>query len=388
MAPPAGPRVETIEGSSLQHSSFVDQIFNDDLLFAEADRDLAARQFPAIMHVLYHPALRDFFEEFDVPANAAKRRSRIYGLYTVTLGTLAIMGAAADVWVHAEDGPAWLIWVIAVSASAAGVASMWFGSSGVLFGKAKSEWLHRRFMTETIRQFHFQSFVAHASDIARSLADDGAKDVFLRQRAKSFEAFRAEYKGKLPAKLAEALSSETDDGWLHGPSGEADEGSLAALEPVFQAYRELRIRHQIDYANWRLREDHRVFSDAPRRQASVLEVVSLLCIGSLFLLHLVIIAGVALQIPHADKLLSVPFSIIVIWIAAIALGVRALEQGLQPDREVERYQAYRSSSKALLQRFDAATPQEKLKLVREMERLAYDEMRNFLPTNFRAKFVI
>lgn len=82
-------------------------------------------------------------------------------------------------------------------------------------------------------------------------------------------------------------------------------------------------------------------------------------------------------------------SVITIWIALAALAVRALEQGLRPEREVERYQQYRSAVRAILDRFDDSESQaEKIQIMEEMERLCFDELRNFLITNERARFVL
>jgi hypothetical protein len=68
---------------------------------------------------------------------------------------------------------------------------------------------------------------------------------------------------------------------------------------------------------------------------------------------------------------------------------RAVEQGLQPEREIERYQQYRSGVRAILERYDHAVSQNaKIEIMREMERLAFEEMRNFLITNERSRFVM
>ena len=70
------------------------------------------------------------------------------------------------------------------------------------------------------------------------------------------------------------------------------------------------------------------------------------------------------------------------------LAVRTLEEGLQPAREVERYTRYRSSLMSLLGRFDRATsPKDKLRIMHEVERTSYQEMRQFLKTNYEARYV-
>jgi hypothetical protein len=79
----------------------------------------------------------------------------------------------------------------------------------------------------------------------------------------------------------------------------------------------------------------------------------------------------------------------VIWIAILALAMRAIEQGLQPERELERYEHYRSALQAILERFEAArSVAEKVRIMRELERLAFDEMRSFLFIHQNARFVM
>jgi hypothetical protein len=83
------------------------------------------------------------------------------------------------------------------------------------------------------------------------------------------------------------------------------------------------------------------------------------------------------------------FAITAIWIALFALAARAVEQGLQPEREIERYQQYGSALRAVRDRFDRSeTAAEKLQIMVEMEQLSFDEMRNFLITNDRSSFVM
>src|SRR5262249_38676772 len=158
---------------------------------------------------------------------------------------------------------------------------------------------------------------------------------------------------------------------------------------IFDAYRELRIMHQLDYANYKLQDDYRIISTMPRRQLAVIS-------GTVFALILLIV------VMHVGILVSALFpnsmfaafhlpeaTVVIIWLALAALATRAVEQGLQPEREIERYQQYRSGVRVILERYDNAVSQnEKIGVMREMERLAFEEMRNFLITNERSRFVM
>ncbi len=161
------------------------------------------------------------------------------------------------------------------------------------------------------------------------------------------------------------------------------------LESIFDAYRELRILHQLGYTNYKLHDDHRVFSVMPRRQLVVLSQAVFTCIVLLVIMDVGVLAGTIFPNSMFAGFHSSNAIVVIIWLALAALATRAIEQGLQPEREIERYQQYRSGIRAVLGRYDeASSPKSKIEIMREMERLAFDEMRNFLVTNERSRFVM
>ena len=130
----------------------------------------------------------------------------------------------------------------------------------------------------------------------------------------------------------------------------------------------------------------------------MLENVSKAGVAWLFLIHavvLVIVGSAVAALPFAINgidariLVSYIFSAAIIAIAIVALLIRAFQQGLQPEREAERYQQYRSALLRVREQFEAAeTPMEKLDSMRQVERVSFDEMRNFLISNERVSFVV
>jgi hypothetical protein len=109
----------------------------------------------------------------------------------------------------------------------------------------------------------------------------------------------------------------------------------------------------------------------------------------LLVMHLGVLGGALLPTSIFAFFHSSIAIVIIIWLALAALATRAIEQGLQPEREIERYQQYRSAVRTILERYDEASNQRsKVAIMREMERLAFDEMRNFLITNERSRFVM
>jgi hypothetical protein len=79
----------------------------------------------------------------------------------------------------------------------------------------------------------------------------------------------------------------------------------------------------------------------------------------------------------------------VMWAALTTLGLRALEGGLQSDREVERYEQYRANVVVAMERFDAAESlSTKVETMRAFERMSLEEMRVFLRTHARSNFLL
>jgi hypothetical protein len=361
-------------------------IFNTDLLVNADDREAARRAFPRLTHVLDHPELRRELSRFDRPANAAKRRGRVAGLLAIGLGMTALLIAAGQ-----PSEPVW-----GFVAAICGLGSIAIGLFGALYAGAKRRWLLNRVMTERLRQFHFQTLVCRWPEIAVSLAGADAAAAFKAERERWFSRFMMPFPGQLDSELTDLLDDETADKcWLHpqppAPDANADyldELFADYLDELFAAYRELRIRHQLDYANYKLRSEQSILKWSPRLQDMIFSYATLICIVVIFLIHLIISFFIASKTKLPEPY-GISVHVWVIWIAIIVLGLRALQEGLQPGREIERYRAYRAGVRAVRDRFDAAqSAAEKFEIMAEMERLSFDEYRNFLRSNDEARFVI
>jgi hypothetical protein len=396
-------------GNKLMPREFDQHKFNDDLLLEQADRDVAARRYPTVFHALDHLELREYFQLFDPSAIRAKRRSRIAGFFAICLGCMALMLAATEHLVDpaSDTLPAFVVknlpasvvsllpnvsrsTSLATATSLTAISSIAIAGMGLLFARNKRQWLFQRLMTERIRQFHFQTLVFRLPDISASLQDDQARDDFKAKRQEWFEAFKKRMDGKLDSEFAEIVRDDPQvDAWLHEERGEPTEIKESQhLAPLFRAYRELRIMHQIDYANCKLVDDQKLFSGSPPRQAAVLRNAGYACIIVLVVIHFLILIGAVSQALFWTQFRS-ELSVIVMIVAFTALGVQTLEQGLQPERETERYQQYNIAIRAIRERYDNARSQaDKIRVMQEMERAAFDEMRNFMMTFSKARFVM
>jgi len=365
--------------------------FNDDLLLKEEDQKQAARRYPTVSHVLDYPELRSLFSEYDQVANRTKRTGRKTGLFAIGLVFFALALAAGEQLLREEKNERmFLPWpkVLALTSALLGIGGVVIGGIGVLHSEKKRRWLHSRLMTERIRQFHFQTFIFRLPDILESLESPTSRQAFKDKRAVWLDQFNTAYVDKVDSQFTDIIQDEDGgDVWLHEKqSVELPESDQ--LVPLFKAYRELRLEHQIGYANYKLQNDPRLFSDAPRSQAAFLSTAGLTCIILLCAIHFFVLLGVLLPRTGWENL-EHGLTVVAIWIALAALAMRAIEQGLQPEREIERYQQYRSTLRAIRDRFDAATSQpDKIRFMKEMERLSFDEMRNFLITSDRTRFVM
>lgn len=380
-------------------SEIGDHKFNDDLLLSEDDRAFASKRYPSIFHVLDHPELRSLFSQYDSPANRAKSRSLRAGVFAITFGFFALAIASLEITItHLATNADIHVYphlsiekALAATSGGFAVASFLIGTAGILFARRKREWLYNRLMGERIRQYHFQTFISRQREILASLTDHNAIFEFVSSRQLWLDNFKFRYIGKLDAAFLDVVEDETGaDSWIHeSERTPARIPETHALDPLFEAYRELRFLHQLSYADYKLHDDRRIFSKMAKRQLVLLGALNGAWIVLLVAVHALVVSGAIFPIPVLDTLPPGTLATLIIWIALAALATRAIEGGLQPEREIERYQQYRSAVRATLERYDAASTQAaKPEIMREMERASFDEMRNFLTTAERSTFIM
>jgi hypothetical protein len=389
------PKYQTPDRSAM--SAPQEPKFNDDLLLTDEDRKQVACSFPTMIHVLDFPMLRDLFSGYDALANRSKKRLRRAGLATIALGVVALLGASTEPLVEQFQpgvSSAFLRTLI-ILPPVAGLLSIVFSTFGVFNSATKNRWLEARLMTERLRQFQFQTLVFRLPTILGCVANSEVQDKFYQARDRWFSSFKIEYVDRLPAKLDEVLDDDIEEQFaLHrNDAVEAVDGNQPILDELFSAYRLLRIKHQIQYANYKLADDS---YSLPRKQVSLLSGISLACILLIFVAHFAVsIAFLGELVPFASEANGLVLAhsdsihVLIIWIVIAALAARTFEEGLQPTREVERYTAYKARLGRLLYHFDEASNlAERLRIMTEVERVVYQEMRGFLKTNHEARFVL
>jgi hypothetical protein len=363
-----------------------DQRFNDDLLLADEDQKLAAQSFPELLYALDFPELRTLFLRYDAPSTLAKGGRRRAGIVAIMLGVIALLGAASEPLLFSL--PPFILPILGGLFAGLGIVSVVIGAFGVFGTRSKKEWLCGRLMTERLRQLHFQILVCYATSIMNSMGDATARAQFHITRQRILSSFELDYAGHLSGKLNDVLADNAEEEfWLLSKDAKSTVAQGRGAEEFFSAYRLLRFEHQIQYANYKLRQEG---LGSAIRQVGILSQTSVVCILLVFVLHFVI--ALSLLTPMREWLAFAEgpwMHVFVVWTAIVALAARALEEGLQPTREVERYTRYRSLFARLLYHFDhTSVPAERLQIMREAERAVYQEMRVFLKTNHEARFVL
>jgi hypothetical protein len=266
-----------------------------------------------------------------VPANAAKKRGRVAGLLAIGMGAVSLVIAAATPVYRGSPH----IWVFGLIAAVLGVASILIGFGGVLYAGAKRRWLCNRVMTERLRQFHFQSFVCRWREIAASLAGAKAAKDYADQRPAWFHIFLATLPVRLDSELTDLLDDESPSKcWLHPlPRLPGPDEAVGGLNELFSAYRDLRIMHQIHYANHKLRSDQNIFSWSPRLQEVSFSYTILLCILAIFVIHLWIAFSILLDarihgseaflFNYESAAVGIDVHVGVIWVAILRLSPSA-----------------------------------------------------------------
>jgi hypothetical protein len=75
-------------------------------------------------------------------------------------------------------------------------------------------------------------------------------------------------------------------------------------------------------------------------------------------------------------------------LGAIGLCCRACEQGLAANLETERYEWYREAIAAARQKFYTGNTEDKIAALRDVEKHAYEELRQFMRAHRRVKFLL
>ncbi len=368
---------------------------NDDLLLGDEERADFLRRRPRLARIFDWPEMRAAFLEHDRPGNAARKRSQTNGMILVAFGFLGLAIAAWMFFLASlTPQPAQKALIFEVVGGLSGFVMAVVGLVGrsqVLTGGEKRRWLFNRYWTERIRQFHFQWILSTLPQAAAALDDDRALAEWKASRDAAFEDFRHDAKRDLVTafdRLNEDRAEQNvwiDPAWARPAETFEDRPEIGEL---LAGLRALRLGVQERYTSRKLASG--VFSPKTRlgwilgasNTFTVLIVLLTIATGAAFAF------GWAYPDDHFDwrfLLLSASSGTL----TAAVVAIRVVNDGLLIRAETERYEWYLASVRSIAARFDAAADMAtKVGLLREMERLSYQEMRRFLLAFQAARFVM
>ena len=265
------------------------------------------------------------------------------------------------------------------------------GRSQVLTGGEKRRWLFNRYWTERIRQFHFQWILNTLPKAAAALYDDRALAEWKASRDAAFEDFRHDTKRDLVTafdRLNDDRAEQSvwiDPAWARPAETIEDRPEIGEL---LAGLRALRLGVQERYTSRKLHSG--VFS--PKTRLGWLLGASNTLTVLIMLLTIAMGAAHAFGFAYSDR--KIPTWFLLLGglsgtLTAAVISIRVVNDGLLLRTETERYEWYLASVRSIAERFDAAADMAtKVRLLHEMERLAYQEMRRFLLAFQAAKFVM
>jgi hypothetical protein len=333
---------------------------------------------PSIRFLFEFPELLRLFETIDPEAQRARQLSRTLGFASIGLVLGALLLASADPAMETLDPGL---------RESLGYAAAGLGLAGTLLGLAtrghaspRARWLRVRMQTEILRLFHFHFTAQRLPEGLRAAGDPAAEIAWRAERTAALERLRQKILTD-PGATYVRLLADRDFAPFAGLVAHEPEGTLgnrAAADDVFAAWRALRLEWQLGYCDAKLAHD-----GAPRRQEVLFSRIAWSCIAVIVALHFMHFFEHALHIPR------VLLQTAVVWTALIALGARAFESGLAPQREVERYEQYRSNICVALRRFDdAPSTQARIEVMRAFEATSQEEMLVFIRTHASSHFLL
>lgn len=373
---------------------------NSDIAANDTDAAYLRQQYPTIANVLYWPELVAEFQKREAVAKEKKGISRKDATWAVglfVLSTTLLQLAGSPLVDSAARLPGTLVAVSALFLLFAVILG-----KGLLFGRRKAAWLRERLCAERLRQLHFQFLLFHADKVVSARRMD--QDALIADRSRTLGAVvrRLDDDGYIK-------KVRDDSGLEESDLLETRQASFGDVDPLAHSeftryWTESRFEWQAGYANSQLVEAPTSFalrgSLADRNRATeTIEWIFTVLIA--FLQLSAIGAQIVLFIrstlfSSSDTQLFALFTqgilLLISIFAVLSVGLQSYRDGLSLPSDVGRNRVYASYTTKLLRKFrdvvDEADLKGQLRVMREMEDLAYFEMREFLIQHSKSRFSV
>ena len=350
---------------------------NDDILLTKPARAVLGQRHLQGLRVLDWPELRQLFARYESPANKHARRDRGLGLISVGMAVLGMMLAAFAPM--AAGFERWLgLAAAALTLTGAGLTAFhWLDAT------SKARWLGNRFWTERVRGLYFQAIVNNLELVAQAMIDNNALREWKAVRARALEALpKPDDVAAQIARLAGTVEEAdvwVDAAWTKSaPPPEPSEG----LEVLLPLLRSQRFDVQLAYVDRKLSDSLRTpgrRSEVVRKGSEILPAMAVLSAAAAGIL-------MAVGLTPADVFVRLALAVAASS-AAVALALRVINDSLLLSDDASRYAWYSAAVMRARGRFDAGDLGEKLAALRDMETVAYRDLREFVAAHWRARYV-
>jgi len=367
-----------VDGAEERHGLFQDALAdwtNDDVLLTKEARAALGAKHPTGLRVLDWPELRALFAKYDPPATRHGRRDRRYGVLSVALAALGlVLAVLAPLAVGFER-------YMEMAAAAVTITALGLIALHEFGENSKARWLGQRFGAERVRALYFQSVTNNLDLVARAMSSDAALGEWKVARARmlSYLPSPQDLPGQVPKLAGPASDDETwvVPDWTAPPSPPAP---AAELNLLLSLMRGQRLNSQLDYVERKLSDS----LGAPGRRAATVRTLGKLLLAAGVVTG--VVAGVLLAIGKTPQDTDVKLALeVMVGAIVAALALRVINDDRLLSGDAGRYAAYASAVRKARDRFDAGGLPEKLAALREMEVVAYRDLREFVAAHWRAR---
>jgi hypothetical protein len=323
---------------------------------------------PRVRAALRNPELIGVFRHYDRIANSKQKLFRGLGMLSLVLACVSLLGIDAELCVAALY-PAFHSARVTATFEFCALLSIAIASAALAAG-TRTQWLTARYLTETIRQWHFQMFL-DGQLMTQAFADPAKFQAELAIRWARLMNRAATAKGEMDSVL---LSDAAELQHPLKPYGDAQ-----TAEEAMRAYSDLRINKQLSY--FTVSKEVFVAHDGVSESLARWFLVSalLLAAAQLVLLKYAEPAHAARVILFASAIACVIFTAV----------IRVYRSALAVPQQRERYETKWVRLVALQSAFDtAASSEKKLEIMKEAELTEMEEMREFLRQMRRASYIL
>lgn len=353
---------------------------NDDICLSEESRAYIHETQPALLRVLDWPELRDEFNRHNTPGLAAKKRNRLTGFIAIYGSAIGLMVAAiAPLFPETK-----LLWIASEILLATGVV---LGAFHFWLAKHKSRWLGHRFWTERLRQLYFQFLIANIDLAAKAIDESDAKEEYDAARKQALKVLLQQKKDT--SHLLEELVSDVAETspWIDVKwrSQAKNLSKTKNTELLLSILERQRIGVQEEYVQKKIRAGFHSPISRANFLASTADLCTFLVValgfvaGYLFFQHDLGAANVWVKLCLASSAV----------LSAAILLLRILDEALCLRISSERYKWYLAATRDVRARFQGTNKaNEKVRILKEMEQISYQELRRFIACHKAARFLL